>query len=121
MGLHDLSGAERSFNLVRQMDADNPAALNDLGMVQMQRNRSTEAAQFFNAALRVKPDYAAAMLNLAIVSQHLGNRQYALQRYQDYLTLKPKPADWDAVNAAARALAQDMNPSSAASTQSPAV
>ena len=109
MALHDLAGAERSFNEVRQMDAQNPEALNDLGVVQMQRNRSTEAAQFFNAALRAKPDYAPAMLNLAIVSQHLNNRQYALERYHDYLALKPKPENWEAVAAVARALEQETN------------
>jgi Flp pilus assembly protein TadD len=111
LALHDLAGAERSFNQVRQMDAQNPEALNDLGVVQMQRNRPTEAAQFFNAALRAKSDYAPAILNLAIVSQHLNNRQYALQRYQEYLALKPKPEDWEAVQAAAQALEQEMSPS----------
>ena len=111
LALHDLAGAERSFNQVRQFDAQNPEMLNELGIIQMQRNHATEAAQFFNAALRTKPDYAPAILNLAIVSQHLNNRQYALQRYQDYLALKPKPENWDEVNAAARALEQDLNPS----------
>jgi Flp pilus assembly protein TadD len=110
LGLHDLAGAEKSFNQVRQLDAQNPEALNELGMIQMQRNREMEAAQFFNAALRAKPDYAAAILNLAIVSQHLNNRQYALDRYRDYLALKPKPENWDAVDAVARALEQDVNP-----------
>ena len=108
MALHDLRGRKRSLNQVRQMDAQNPEALNDMGVVQMQRNRATEAAQFFNAALRVKPDYAPAILNLAIVSQHLNNRQYALQRYHDYLALKPKPANWEAVDAVARALEQEL-------------
>jgi Flp pilus assembly protein TadD len=113
LALRDLTGAERSFNQVRQFDPQNPETLNELGIIQMQRNRPTEAAQFFNAALRTKPDYAPAILNLAIVSQHLNNRQYALQRYQDYLSLKPKQANWDEVNAAARALEQDLNPSAA--------
>jgi tetratricopeptide (TPR) repeat protein len=113
LALHDLAGAEKSFNQVRQLDAQNPEALNELGIVQMQRNRPTEAAQFFNAALRAKTDYAVAMLNLAIVSQNLGNRQYALQRYREYLALKPKPDNTEAVEAVARALEQDVNPTPA--------
>ncbi|HEX4263213.1 MAG TPA: tetratricopeptide repeat protein [Verrucomicrobiae bacterium] len=110
LALRDLVGAERSLNQARQFDEQNPEALNDLGVVQMQRNRGTEAAQYFGGALKAKPDYGPAILNLAIVSQtHLNNRQYALQRYQDYLALKPRPANWDAVDAAARALQQEMS------------
>lgn len=112
LALRDLAGAEKSLNQARLLDGQNPEALNDMGVVQMQRNRATEAAQFFNAALRAKPDYGPAILNLAIVSQvHLNNRQYALQRYQDYLALKPRPANWEEVDAAARALGQELTSS----------
>ena len=119
LALRDLAGAERSLNQARQFDAQNAEALNDLGVVQLQRNRATEAAQYFGGALRTKPDYGPALLNMAIVSQtHLNNRQYALQCYQNYLALKPRPANWEAVDAAARALADEM--SSTAVTPAPA-
>lgn len=114
LGLRDLVGAERSFNQARTLDAQNPEALNDMGVVQMQRNKVTEAGQFFNAALRAKPDYAPAILNLAIVLQHLNNRQAALERYHDYLRLTPRPANWDDVNAAAQALEQGSSPAAVA-------
>jgi tetratricopeptide (TPR) repeat protein len=108
--LHDLTGAEKSLNQARLIDGQDPVALNDMGVVQVQRNRVTEAGQFFNAALRTKPDYAPAILNMAILYQtHLNNRQYALQRYHDYLALTPKPANWEAVNAVARALEEEVN------------
>jgi tetratricopeptide (TPR) repeat protein len=107
--MRDLAGAERSLNQARLMDGQNPEALNDMGVVQLQRNRVTEAAQFFNAALRYKPDYAPAILNMAILSQtHLNNRPEALKRYREYLSLNPRPADWEAVDAAARALEQEI-------------
>jgi len=124
--LHDLTGAEKSLNQARLIDGQDPVALNDMGVVCVQRNRVTEAGQFFNAALRSKPDYAPAILNMAILYQtHLNNRQYALQRYHDYLALTPKPANWEAVDAVARALEQEVNgaPTSArtaAPTQQPA-
>jgi tetratricopeptide (TPR) repeat protein len=108
--LHDLTGAEKSLNQARLIDGQDPEALNDMGVVYAQRNRVTEAGQFFNAALRARPDYAPAILNMAILYQtHLNNRQYALQRYHDYLALTPKPGNWEAVDAAARALEQEMN------------
>lgn len=110
IALHDLAGAERSLNQARLIDGQNPEALNDMGVVDLQRNRVTEAAQFFNAALRYKADYAPAMLNMAIISQtHLNNRPEALKRYRDYLALNPKPANWESVDAAARGLEQEIN------------
>ncbi len=116
--LHDFTGAENSFNRARQLNENYPEALNGLGVVQMQRNHATEAAQFFNAAVRAKPDYGPAILNLAIVSQNnLNNRQYALERYQDYLRLKPQPANWEAVQGAARALEQEIKAPSAVATR----
>ena len=64
----------------------------------MQRNRPRDAAQFFNSAVKAKPDYAPALLNLAIVEQtYLGDRQAALQRYHDYLAVTPTPPDAEAV------------------------
>ena len=111
LALRDLTGAERSFNQARQFEANNPEALNDMGVVMMQRNRASEAAQYFGGAVKVKPDYGPAILNLAIVSQvKLNNRQYALERYKDYLALTPRPANWDAVNAEAQALEEELNP-----------
>jgi tetratricopeptide (TPR) repeat protein len=110
MELHDLAGAEKSLNQARLIEGQNPTALNDLGVVYLQRNHVTEAAQFFNAALRYKPDYAPAILNMAILSQtHLNNRPEALKRYREYLALNPRPANWEDVDAAARALEQEIN------------
>ena len=110
MELHDLAGAEKSLNQARLIDRQDPAALNDMGVVHFQRNHVTEAAQFFNEALRIKPDFAPAILNMAVLYQtRLNNREYALQRYHDYLALTPKPANWEAVDAVARELEKDIN------------
>jgi len=109
--LRDLAGAEKSFNQARLLDAQNPEALNEFGMLEMQRNQASQAAGCFNAALKAKPDYAPALLNLAIVSQvYLNSRPYALQCYRQYLDLKPQPANWQAVGAAAHALEQELSP-----------
>src|SRR6185437_8598904 len=62
LALRDLTGAENSLNRARQFDQDNPEALNDLGVVQMQRNRANEAARYFAGALKTKPDYGPAIL-----------------------------------------------------------
>ncbi len=108
----DLIGAEKSYAEALRGSPQNPEAMNGLGLIQQQRSRSPEAAKWFEAALQQQPDYAPALLNLAIVSQYsLNNRARALQKYREYLALLARPANWEAVNAAATALEQDLNAS----------
>ena len=106
----DLIGAEKSYAEALRGSPQNPETMNGLGLIQQQRSRSSEAAKWFEAALQQQPDYAPALLNLAIVSQYsLNNRARALQKYREYLALPARPANWEAVNAAATALEQDLN------------
>jgi tetratricopeptide (TPR) repeat protein len=119
--LGELAAAEKSFNEVRRLDAQNPEALNNLGIILLRRNNPREAASYFNTALLQKPDYAPALLNLATVSQtHLNNPKLALQNYQHYLALNPRPANWDAVNTVMRELEREVNPPVVASVPPPA-
>ena len=108
--LRDAAGAEASFGKALKLNADEPEAWNGLGLVELQRNRQRDAAAYFSSALMKKSDYGPALLNLAVVSQtYLNNRPLALQKYQEYLALNPRPANWDAVNAVARQLEQELN------------
>lgn len=103
------AGADKSFHEALRISQNNVEALNGLGLVQLQRNRPRDAVQYFNAALQRQPDYHPALLNLAVVShQYLNDRPGALQRYRDYLALKPRPADSQAVNTVAQALEQQL-------------
>ncbi len=107
----DIAAAEKSFAEALRLNPQNPDVLNGLGLTQLQRNRPREAAQNFNAALRQQPGHRAALLNLARVSQiYLNDRPGALRLYRDYLALKPRPDDWDAVNVVAQALEQQLTP-----------
>lgn len=107
----ELGAAEKSFNEGLSLDPLNPEALNGLGLVQVQRARAGEAVQFFNRALKQQPAYGPALLNLAIVEQeYLREPQAALQKYREYLALKPAPDSADAVKAVARQLEQELSP-----------
>ena len=107
----DPNGAEKSYNEARRLDADNPEALNGLGMIQLSRNRTTEAQAFFVAAVKTSPNYAPALLNLAIIRhQYLGNRHAALENYRAYLNLKPAPANANAVAAIVQSLEAELSP-----------
>ncbi len=103
--------AEKSLNTALRMNRQNPETWNALGLVRASRNHPAEAAQCFSNALKEQPGYGPALLNLAVVSQQaLKDRQGALQRYREYLALKPPPPHLEAVSALALQLERELNP-----------
>ena len=100
--LGDTTGAEKSFSAVlalkpKEKDAE---AYNGLGVACVQRRHYQDATRWFAAAVALQPDFAPAVLNLATTFQkYLRDNRSALAWYHNYLTLSPRPADWDAVNA----------------------
>ena len=107
----ELGAAEKSFDEALRLSPRNPEALNGLGLTRLQRGRAAEAAQCFASALEQQPRYRPALLNLAIVSQqYLRDRQLALQKYREYLALKPPPANATALAAIVRQLEQELKP-----------
>lgn len=112
----DFIAAEKSFGTVLALSANNAEALNGLGLARLQRGRPREASQFFASAVQYHPDYAPARLNLATVAQQdLHDVRLALQHYQAYLALDPRPGNWEAVNTLARNLEGKSSPAAAAS------
>jgi tetratricopeptide (TPR) repeat protein len=104
---HNVAAAEKSFSTVLYLNPNNPEALNGFGLTRIERGSPREAAQFFAAAAKEKPDYGTALLNLATVAQqYLHDNSLALQNYHAYLALTPRPANWDAVNDLANSLEQ---------------
>jgi tetratricopeptide (TPR) repeat protein len=106
----ELAAAEKSFTeVLRRLSPENAEALNGLGLVRIQQRRAVDAAQQFSKALRSQPGYAAALLNLAIVChQYSKDRGLALQKYREYLGLKPTPENSEAVRAVAQQLESEL-------------
>jgi len=105
----EVVAAERSFGAVLTIDPGNAEAINGQGLARLERNRPRDAVQFFASALRSNPNFAPAMLNLAITEQqYLKDDRTALQYYQSYLALTPRPDNWDAVNAESTSLEQGL-------------
>jgi len=103
----DLAAAEKSFSTVLYLNPNNAEALNGFGLARIERGHPREAAQFFAAAAREKPDYGPALLNLATVAyQYLHDNALALQKYRAYLALTPRPVNWDVVNDIVNSLVQ---------------
>jgi len=109
--LGEIVPAERSFSAVLALKTSEAEAYNGLGLARIQRAKPIEAAKFFTAAVQARPDYAAAILNLATVNQqYLHDNRAALENYHAYLALTPKPANWNAVSGVADALTQNLAP-----------
>ena len=107
----DFTAAEKSFNDALKLSPQNPEALNGLGLVRLQQHRPAEAEQCFAAALKQQPDYRPALLNSAIVAhQSRHDLPAALQKYRQYLALKPPPPDAETVTATARQIERELNP-----------
>lgn len=116
----DYIAAEKSFSTALYLSTNNPEALNGLGLARIQRGRPREASQFFAAAAQYHPDYAPALLNLATVAQQdLHDNKLALQNYRAYLALMPRPDNWDAVNALANNLEQNLDQPAAVAVVTP--
>ena len=104
------AAAEKSYGDALRLSPHNPEALNGLGLARLQRGQATQAAQCFDDALKQQADYRPALLNLAIVlHQYLKDRQLALEKYREYLALKPAPANAESLLATVRQLEQELN------------
>jgi tetratricopeptide (TPR) repeat protein len=103
--------AEKSYKTVLELQTNNVEALNGLGVDYFQRRRMPEAQNYFNLALAQDPDYAPAILNSALLAQQgFNNRTLALQKYKQYLALKPRPELWTEVSALASQLEAELHP-----------
>jgi tetratricopeptide (TPR) repeat protein len=103
--------AEKSFATALKLDQRQPEAWNGLGVAQAMRRRPREAMQSFAHALGSQADYAPALLNQAIVAhQALNDRPIALQKYREYVALRPTPVHAAAVAETTRALELELSP-----------
>ncbi|HUC86565.1 MAG TPA: tetratricopeptide repeat protein [Candidatus Acidoferrales bacterium] len=111
--------AERSFSTVLSLKADQAEAYNGLGLARLQAGKFREAAQFFAAGVQARPDFGAALENLATVNlQYLHDSKTALADYQAYLNLVPRPANYYEVKSLVAGLVQS---DAAATVMAPAV
>lgn len=65
-------------------------AYNDLGLALLNRGRADEAIKYFNQALRLKPDYVAALYNRGNAYDDLNDSARAIPDYTRVIELQPK-------------------------------
>jgi tetratricopeptide (TPR) repeat protein len=87
-----LLGFSVAFNLLAS--AEHYAGSCDLlGMTLMELDKTTEAKESFEQALRIDPGYASAYNNLGLISARAGNVREAIRQYEEALRLQPDLAD----------------------------
>ncbi|MFO1530391.1 MAG: tetratricopeptide repeat protein [Kiritimatiellia bacterium] len=67
--------------------------LNNLGLVQVQLEKYSEALASLTRALELKPDHTKAMFNLATLHTRTGEDRKAAEMFARYLALKPSDSE----------------------------
>jgi tetratricopeptide (TPR) repeat protein len=101
----------------------NPESLNIYGLILARLNRIPEAIAAFNTALQQQPNYAPALLNLAILyhqQPQVRDPRLALRLYNNYLKLPSDAAQKATVENAIAQLQQELAPPPVAVVADPA-
>jgi len=115
--LRQFDAAEGSFARALKLQPKDPEAYNDLGVIAAHRNRTRDASAYIQAALQYNPKYAPALLNsAALAQQNPATHNLALQRYREYLGLRPPPAQQETVKVLVRQLEAELAPKPAPQT-----
>lgn len=89
-----LREAAKKYQKALNISPDYTAALNNLGIIELQRKNYDDAARYFEAVLDIDPDFASAYLNLGIVyDDHLKRPEDARRHFEVYLKLKGGRSD----------------------------
>jgi len=111
-GTGELEGVVDCCNRVLALEADNTAALYNLGVACQALGRSTDAIAAYESLLQLSPGNAAAHNNLAVLFAGMGRTDAAVRHYSKSLEIAPNNAS--TCNNLGLVLQQDGNPGAAA-------
>jgi protein O-GlcNAc transferase len=86
----NIEAAERLYKRVLQTDKRQFDALHMLGVIEGQRRNFAGGLRLLNDALRIRPDAADALINLARMHGELGDNVKAVVSYERALALNPR-------------------------------
>jgi tetratricopeptide (TPR) repeat protein len=88
-------GAEKSFLRALAIRKDYVAALNEMGVLLANQQKTAEAAEYFARALKIDPDSVDAYHNRGFMEQNEGNWNQAVSDYQAAAKRQPNgPVDY---------------------------
>ena len=88
--LGNTSGAEKSFLRALAIRSDYVPALNELGLVLANQQKTAEAAGFFNRVIQLNPGYFETYLNWGFMEQCEGKLDRAMAHYHEAAGLQPE-------------------------------
>lgn len=88
----DLRGATREYEAAQKIAPDDPFVLNNLGLVYMEKEFYSLAADNFRLALDILPYYYKAWNNLGNAYYELNYEDNAVEAYEEALRIKPNYA-----------------------------
>lgn len=95
LSLEFLDDQETAINLARRANElypESPVAKNLLGWALLERNELNESKAILQEVIKLDPNYAAAYLNMAKLSEKEGNNEVALTQYKKAYDLSPHSA-----------------------------
>jgi tetratricopeptide (TPR) repeat protein len=88
--LGDTSGAEKSFLRALAVRSDYVPALDEMGLILANQNKTAEAAGFFSRAVQLDSGSVETYLNWGFMEQCEGKLDQAMAHYQQAATLQPE-------------------------------
>jgi FkbM family methyltransferase len=89
----DLDTAERLYRATLQREPRNAIALNDLGIVMVQRGQRARGEELIREAVSANPDYAEARTNLGALLRERGELDQAKAEFERAIAAKPRYPD----------------------------
>lgn len=85
----DVAGAEREWKEALRLAPDHPIALNDMGLLLTRQKHYTEAVEYFQKALRAKPNFTDAHMFLGACYQDMGKNDLAEKEFRAAVEISP--------------------------------
>jgi len=88
--LGNTSGAEKCFLGALAIRSDYLPALNELGLIRANQQKTDEAAGFFNQVVKISPGYVETYVNWGFMEQCEGKLDQAMAHYHEAAVLQPE-------------------------------